>query len=1130
MPQLLVERRYITQADLATIVANASFLWERLDQERFVVAAENTNEQTIENRLSRWCQTIGHEGKLATLQKRLQWENLDLDTVRPRLGAVQLAAEQPLPIWAETLRQIMQTAIESNPDAEVLLPTEPEAPLAFEDILLPAIKIARQKLLTRLGSSQFSSAELPLYILSEEAYQSLERSLLRRLAMISSKTLNFEFSNIRPFGQNLLNLLGLEEGASNSKTKYNQFVDQLLEDGLFNFFQKYPVLGRLLATAVDFWVEATAEFIQRLAQDRDAIEQTFGLITNNKSQDGDVENVLSPERGEFNAEPQPLGKVSEIKASLSDPHNQGRTVILLTWESGLKLVYKPKDLGLEVAWNHFLDWCNHHSQLLELKVIQVLNQQNYGWVEYVEHQPCTDQAAVERFYQRAGMLLCLIYALRGTDCHEENLIANGEHLVLIDMETLLHHEANPIENSPMAQALESNSLHLFWNSVLRTGLLPRWDFSVDKRIAYDISGLGSGHSQQAPRKVLRWQAINTDNMHLRNETVTWHIEKNVPLLGDTALSLNDYQGQLSDGFEQMYRFLMVHKESLLAPESLLAMFQHQQIRFVFRATRIYFTILQQVWAPDYLKNGADYSIEIDHLSHAYLVAQEKTNAWPILQAELRYMEQLDIPFLTASANSNALALKGISAIPQYFKQASYQQVREQLQALDETDMVRQVAIIQAAFSARVAQTTAEKHQQRQEQSLPPLSSEQLIQEARNIATELETRALQDADGSLNWIGMGFVPEAERFQLQLLGDGLYDGRCGVALFLAGLYQVTQESQLSELALQVLHPLRRQLEMLNPDAQQRFARLTGIGAATGLGSIIYALVKASQFLKDGTLLTDAGRFGRWITPELIAADRQLDIIGGAAGTILGLLSLYEATAETTVLEKAIACGENLLDQQVSEDGAPKAWSTVAQRPLTGFSHGAAGIAYALLKLYSVTQDSNYLEAACDGIAYERSVFSASASNWPDFRSFTQQNGQPGFNTVSWCHGATGIGLGRLGSLSILETSEIHQDIEVALQKTQKYGLQGVDHLCCGNLGRCELLLLAAQKLGRPELLTMAQQSAAWVVARAKQARGYQLFANLPNHVFNPGFFQGTAGIGYELLRLAYPEALPSVLLWE
>ncbi len=1126
MSELLVECRHITQAEIGTIVSNASFLWERFDREHFIVAVENTNDQNIENRLNRWCQNVAHEAKLGTLQKRLQWENLDLDTVRPRLGTVQLAAEHPLPIWAETLLEIMGTATQFNPETEVLLPIKRETPIAFEDLLLPAIKVARQKLLTRLASSQFSSAELPLSILSEEAYLSLERSLLQRLATISGKTLNFEFSTVRPFGQNLLNLLGLEEELSNSKTKYKQFVTQLLKNGLGNFFQKYPVLGRLLATAVDFWVEGTAEFIQRLVQDRDIIQQTFGLITNNKSQDGDLETFPRAELGEFNTKPKSLGKVSEIQASLSDPHDRGRTVILLTWKSGLKLVYKPKDLSLEVAWNQFLDWCNHKSQLLDFKVIQVLNQQGYGWVEYVEHQSCINQAAVERFYQRAGMLLCLVYALRGTDCHHENLIASGEHLVLIDTETLLHHEANSIGELSMELALESDSLQKFWDSVLRTGLLPRWDFSVDKRIAYDISGLGSMHSQQAPQKVPVWQAINTDNMHLRNETVIWPTEKNVPLLSDTVLSPNDYQGELCTGFEQMYRFLMAHKESLLKPESPLTVFQHQQVRFVFRATRIYFTILKQAWTPDYLKNGADYSIEIDRLSYAYLVAQEKTNAWPVLQAELRAMEQFDIPFFTASVNSKALTLKSIPAIPLYFKQASYQQVREQLETLDETDLTRQIAIIQGAFFARVAQTTTNEDQQRQEESILTLTSEQLIQEARKIATELEARSLQDADCSLNWIGMGFVPEAERFQLQLLGDDLYDGRCGVALFFAGLYRVTQEPQFSKLALRVLKPLRRQLKILNPDAQQRFARLTGIGGGTGLGSIIYALVKVSQFLEDRTLLTDARRFASWIPPELITADRQLDIMGGAAGTILGLLSLYEATADSCVIEKAIACGQHLLKQQVSEEGVPKAWNTLGKRPLTGFSHGAAGIAYALLRLYDATQEQNYLEAALEGIKYERSVFSEKYLNWPDLRSSEGRN--PAF-LVQWCHGSAGIGLGRLGSLGIVETPEIKREIEIALQTTQKHGLQAIDHLCCGNFGRVEVLLVGAQRLSRPDLHQVALQQATNIVARFKQTGAYQLFPNLPNSVFNPGFFQGSAGIGYELLRLA-DDNLPSILLWE
>ncbi|MBD2679305.1 MULTISPECIES: type 2 lanthipeptide synthetase LanM family protein [Nostoc] len=1087
-------------ANFTTIVANASFLWERFDTERFVIDIDSVNEQEIQRRLDRWNQIVGDWN---TLHKRLQWESLDLATIRPRLGSIGWNVQAPLPVWAETLQQIMETAKEFVPALEIDLPINPENPIPFEDILLPAIAVARQQLLTCLGSGQLTPESLPLSVLSKATYRELERSLLQRLAGICTKTLNFEFSQVRPFGKNLLNLLGLATEKSNNKTYYNQFVNQLLKDGLLTLFNKYPVLGRLVATAVNFWVESAAEFIQRLAEDKVDIQRIFS--SKNDS----------------------LGKVSEIQTSLSDPHKRGRTVILLTFESGLKLVYKPKDLGLEVAFNQFLDWCNQHSQLLDFKVIQVLNRDNYGWVEYITHQPCNDEAAVERFYQRAGMLLCVLYALRGTDCHHENLIASGEHLVLVDMETLLHHEANLMENSPNAPEFETAAEQQFWASVLRTGLLPRWDFSSDRRIAYDVSGLGSTDSQKAPQKLPKWQHINTDDMYLDSESVTMSVGKNVPRLGEIALSASDYQAQITAGFEVMYRFLMIHKDILLALGSPLTAMQNQQVRFVFRNTRIYSAIFQKTLSPDYLKHGADYSIELDRLSRAFLVAQEKPNALPILSAELRAMEQLDIPFFTANAASDELQVSSDLSIQQYFQQPSYQHALNQLQAMDEIDLARQTAIIQGSFHAKVAQTPSQGSPQWNAESLPLLSSAELIAEASAIATNLETTAIPDPDGSVNWIGLVYVHEAERFRLQVLGYNLYDGRTGVALFLAALSQVTNDSHSRDLALRALQPLRRQIQTANLESRQLMARLMGIGGATGLGSLIYGLVKVSQFLKDETLLADAQALAELMTPELIAADKKLDIMSGAAGAILGLLSLYRVTGNEIVLKKAIACGEHLLNHRISYENAPKAWQTVSEKPLTGFSHGAAGIAYALLQLYSVTQNQAYYEAAMEGIEYERSVFSESYANWPDFRSL-EPNQPPSFPVV-WCHGAAGIGLARLGCLRLGEIPGIEREIEIALQTTQNYGLEASDHLCCGNLGRIETLLVGAQRYSRSDLRQIALQNATNVVAKARRTGAYQMFVNLPGSVFHPSLFRGTAGIGYEFLRLASDD-LPSVLLWE
>ncbi|MFM6008855.1 MAG: lanthionine synthetase LanC family protein, partial [Sphaerospermopsis kisseleviana] len=146
------------------------------------------------------------------------------------------------------------------------------------------------------------------------------------------------------------------------------------------------------------------------------------------------------------------------------------------------------------------------------------------------------------------------------------------------------------------------------------------------------------------------------------------------------------------------------------------------------------------------------------------------------------------------------------------------------------------------------------------------------------------------------------------------------------------------------------------------------------------------------------------------------------------------------------------------------------------------------------------------------------------WLDLRS-----PEPKFQ-VSWAHGAAGIALARLGGLSVLDTVSIREQITTALETTQKYMIWGVDSLCWGNFGRIETLLVAAQILNCPNLLTNAYQATALVLKNAHSQGRFTLCVHGSPHMINPGFFQGLSGIGYQLLRLAYSQQLPSVLLWE
>jgi type 2 lantibiotic biosynthesis protein LanM len=1080
----------ISQQALLKIVEQASTISERFGN-CFVLDETVDNDKLTMSRLKTWCRVVAQENS-EKLAKRLIWDDVDSGSLVKILGTVRLTNKNQLPVWTATLREALETSWETA-YASTYRCLVTEKPIPFEEVLLPFVYLAKQKLLAKVGASW--------QLLSETAQIEMERHLLLKLAFLCTRSLEFEFSKFKADKTS-------EQQSKDSNLQYQAFIKILKIEGLLSFFQKYSVLARLVATTIDFWVEEKAEFLQRLALDLPIIKQTF------------QENI---------------SHVVEIQFDLSDSHNQGRSVMALTFDSGLKLVYKPRNLDLETVYFQLLAWCNQQKVLLPFKLLKILNYKTHGWMEYVEHLPCEDRSAVQRYYQRAGMLLCLLYVLQGNDCHQENLIASGEHPVLVDLETLLHphaREVNPMEDVG-AQSLAS--VEFFENSVLRTGLLPRWEFGGDGGKAYDISGLGSFGEQEVPFRIQKWQNINTDNMALEYDTDVMSPEKNTPLLNGVVLFPSDYVNEIVDGFRQMYQFLSERREVLLGTDSPLTVFAHQKVRFLFRNTQVYGHILDKTLYPKFLQHGVDRSIELDALSRAFLLADTKPSIWSLLKAEVQAMEQMDIPYFFADSSSDALTINSNVVVEGYFKEPSYDRMISRLQQLNDGDLAQQIMLIRGSFCSRIAQGGLNNLLKEDTShglnldAIAPLTSTQLVEEAVAIAQELKQRAIYATDDSVTWIGMAYLPKAQRMQLQPLGYSLYDGVCGVALFLAALAKITGDGEFRDLALNALQDLRTILQKTDPKEQSRITKEIGIGGGTGLGSIIYSLVQVSQFLDEPELLDVASLAASMITPESIASDRQFDTIAGAAGAVLGLLTFYQLKPSPDVLDRAQALGYHLLNNRTKSEVGFRAWATLEDKLVTGFSHGAAGIAYALLKLYKNTQDPVFLEAAEEAIAYERSVFSPIDGNWPDVRNFSLNKGKPSF-TISWCHGAPGIGLARLGSLSILDTAEIQQEIAVAINTTQQFGLQNIDHVCCGNFGRIEVLLVGACKLSRPDLWNTVQTQAARVVTRAKQVGAFRLFPELSGEVYNPGFFQGTAGIGYQLLRLAYPELLPSVLLWE
>jgi type 2 lantibiotic biosynthesis protein LanM len=1084
---------HLSDADLAEIAARATTLPERLAG-AVQVRRDRANEGDGAGRIDSWREAVagGDDEIFARLLAR---DGRALGDAARLLGPVRLRDPDSLPSWLGTLQLALAIASREDGTRTEYPFCDPGEPMPFEELAVPFVLAGRDRLARRLGP-------LDADLLSARAMSQLERFLLGRLTSLSTRTIYVAFAAHRAGKTTSLERLLARAAEVPPARLYHSFIEQMRGPGaLAGLFREYPVLARLMSQATDRWVEATAEFVERLERDRDDLERAFGDANE-------------------------LGPVVTVEPGLSDPHRGGRMVAGVAFSAGVKVVYKPKDLGTERAYNRLLAWFNGHDVPLGFRVLTLVARPGYGWVEWVDHEACGEANEVVRFYERAGMLLCLVYALAGTDCHRDNLIAEGEHLVLIDAESLMHPRPS-LQGRQMG--LRQAAHDELVTGVLGTGLLPSWQVNDDaggKQVS-DISGLNTADEEELIVDAPRCERINRDTMALRVGPARIPLPKSQPLLPGEPVRLEDHADELLVGFERFYRYLLERRAELLDAGSPLHELARQRVRFVYRNTRVYGSLDYELCDPAYLRDGADRSIRLERLARTVYKptggnAAQQPDWWKLFEAERDAMEELDVPLFAARADSLTLEVAPGTELSGCLREPSAELAMSRIRALGPNDLERQLGFIAGSLHSSTARHTTPDTAPSRPVRGPvgdATAPQSLTELAYEIAVEVAARAIR-AEGGVTWIAPQYLPRVERYQLQPVGYDLHSGVCGMALFLAAVENTTGGAGYRELILDALRPLR---DALDSDGDT-LAGVLGAGGATGIGSVVYALTSIARLIGEPNLLSDAAAAAALLTQDRIG-NAPVDVFEGLAGEVLGLLALHDAAPDTAVLERATACGRRLLATQSDGGGDGAAWITFMDRRLTGFSHGAAGIAYALLRLAAATGDAAFAAAAEDAIAYEDCFFDRDADNWRDLREETQ----PAYK-AGWCHGAPGIGLARLGGLPILDDGRVRRDVEAAIRTTLRMDQEGPDHLCCGNLGRADLLLAAHRHLDRPDLTDAARSRADRVARRAKASRGFTLHTALSDRVHMPGFFMGTSGIGYQLLRVEHPEVVSSVLLWE
>jgi type 2 lantibiotic biosynthesis protein LanM len=1062
------------------LAARASSLGERIDGTVHTEADPADGDR----RVRRWREVVarGDDERFAI---RLALDGLTPDDAAAIVGRASWIGAPP--DWGQFIVNGLARALDPDlEDDRCLEPRHgPEIPL--QSLTLPFVRAARARV---TAVCQPSAA-----VLGPDVLPAMERQLVAQLGSLASSIADIEFRIWRRGRIDPLEEAIARANGSPGRELYDAWIAEQRRGGLWEMFERYPVLARQMGALALGWIEATVEFLGRLQSDHDALALAFGGG-------------------------QPLGPLVGFGGAASDPHRGRRRVVGCTFESGVRLVYKPKSLRSEVVYGTLLEWLNGNGANPPLRILQVLDLGDYGWVELAEQAEVDDREAARRFYRRSGMVLALLYAVGGKDCHGENFIAAGEHPIMVDAETVLHPALMAPDAVPGA---ELDALHAaakqFAASVLGVGLLPDWMIGPEGR-SVDISALGSLEIQKGLEPQPRWELSNTDVARMVLEDVDVGPFANVLRCDGRPQRPEDYLPELTDGFTQAYRILVARRDELLAPDGPLDGLCDAPVRVLFRPTMLYARAVNAALVPEHMQDGADYSIELEVLGRPLLDGRDPASFWELHRREQRQIDMTDIPYFAVLGDAGALAAEDGRPLVG-FQDSAVAAARRTLAGLCEEDRLVQLAYVRAAIGTRLPAAASAAGSNGD--GRPLAAHGDVVQAALVLGRELEATAIRSGDG-VAWVGLALSDEADRWALRPTAFDLYAGAVGVAIFLAALARVTGDDRWRALAMEALSPTLEETERL----PARMSVLRGIGGSTGFGGIVYGVVLVADMLGEARPLQAARALAGALPAGAVQADRQLDLLGGAAGALAGLLALDRAIAGDETLELAELAGDVLMREAVEHDDGSVMWHTVGNRTLDGFSHGTAGIALALARLAQRTGESRFAALAGRAILGESRRFDTRLGGWPDRR---RAAGEPAAHTT-WCHGSAGIGLARLAVLNTPIGEEhqasVHRDVERAGAAVLA-SRPGLDHLCCGGAGEIEFLLGLGHELGEIDAQRVASERCDEVAQRI--LAGEPLRFTRPQSAADvpaPSLFQGTAGVGLTLLRCAAPQ-LPSVLSW-
>ena len=447
-----------------------------------------------------------------------------------------------------------------------------------------------------------------------------------------------------------------ETGFLQGKTpeeQYRFYHEKWLDckENVYKILKEFPELARLLFMEIQCNYELADEILEHLETDYSQIIKTF-------------------------CHGRDFGDIREV-SFMGDAHNRGKKTARVEMDNGVTVYYKPHCLQNSQRYQEIYAYLCKKAGISCIEQ-RYLIRDTYGWEKHIEWQCCHTEEEVRRYFFRMGIHLMLGYTLGVTDLHGENVMAHGEHPVIIDLETCPGYIIQTEESS-----VRRKTETLLAKSVLHTGILPVLTWGAGKE-AVILSAVNTGKIV-TPFRVPAVKKAETSEMYIDYQPVEFEIKENTLKINDKIVNAYEYAGNLEQGFRFAYEKVLTDK----AITEMLEAFYDTGARVILRHTQQYSMYRFLSWHPDYVgeRKRRAQLLQVMH-REGETETQKKIHDY-----EIQDLLENDIPCFHTEGRERCIYTGDGKSVKDYFPVSPYESWKIHIKHLGKKDCQYQCDLI-----------------------------------------------------------------------------------------------------------------------------------------------------------------------------------------------------------------------------------------------------------------------------------------------------------------------------------------------------------------------------------------------------------------------------------------------------